>query len=104
MTKDGVPMLSDFGQARAMKYTFSVLKTSNYYRQKGTLNWIAPEIARYINAIEEENSSEENVSEENVSEVTEEANEIICTDMSDMWSYGIVIYVNCCFITAFTSI
>ena len=75
MTKDGVPMLSDFGQARALKYTLSAFKTSDYLRQKGTLNWIAPEIADYIDE-------------------AGKGNKLICTEMSDVWSYGMVIYVS----------
>lgn len=94
MTKNGIPMLSDFGQAHAIKYTFPALKTSNYYRQKGTLNWIAPEIACYINTSDEDDASEG----------AEEPNEIMCTKKSDMWSYGIVIYVSCRFSTAFLPI
>lgn len=75
MTEDGIPMLSDFGQARAIQYTFSAMKTTHNFRERGTMNWIAPEIAQYID--DEEN-----------------ANEIICTVYSDMWSYGMVIYVS----------
>lgn len=75
MTDDGVPMLSDFGQARAIQYTVSAFVTTNHLRERGTINWIAPEIAQYID--EDDN-----------------ANEIICTKFSDMWSYGMVIYVS----------
>lgn len=94
MTENGVPMLSDFGQAHAILYTFSALETSNYYRQKGTLNWIAPDIACYINTSDEDDASK----------VAKEHNEIKCTKRSDMWSYGIVIYVSCCFSTVFLPI
>lgn len=75
MTDDGTPMLSDFGQASAIKYTVTVFKTSTYERERGTMNWIAPEIARFI----DENNN---------------PNKIICTKYSDMWSYGMVIYVS----------
>lgn len=75
MTDDGVPMLSDFGQAHAMKYTVTAFISTNHLRARGTMNWIAPEIAQYID-------KDDNV------------NEIICTKFSDMWSYGMVIYVS----------
>ena len=78
MTKDGIPKLSDFGQARAVeKYTMNTwLKTPTQakYSRKGTVNWMAPEIAMQIN--------------ENMDPIP-----VICTESSDMWSYGMVIYV-----------
>ena len=75
MTDDGVPMISDFGQARAIRYTVTAFITTHHEREKGTMNWIAPEIANYIDGDGNEN-------------------EIICTKESDMWSYGMVIYVS----------
>ena len=75
MADNGVPMLSDFGQARAIRYTVTAFRTTHHLREKGTMNWIAPEIAQYID--DDENT-----------------NEIICSRQSDMWSYGMVIYVS----------
>ena len=75
MADNGVPMLSDFGQARAIRYTVTAFRTTHHLREKGTMNWIAPEIANYID-------KDDNI------------NEIICTRPSDMWSYGMVIYVS----------
>lgn len=68
-------MLSDFGQARAIvKYTATQFKTTSYYRKKGTVNWMAPEIAILID------DAEQDV-------------EVICTKASDMWAYRMVILV-----------
>lgn len=83
MTYDGVPMLSDFGEAYAIQTceiqdctiqdTVTALITMPYLRVEYTTNYIAPEIANYID---------------------KKTTEIICTRQSDMWSYGMVIYVS----------
>ena len=75
MTDSGMPMLSGFGQARAIWYTVAAFVTTNHLREKGTINWIAPELATPIDR-------------------GGNINEIICTRPSDMWSYGMVIYVS----------
>ena len=84
MTDSGVPKLCDFGQARSMKYTFFALVTANRLNPRGTLNWIAPEIAEYID--------KDTIAKPGDSE--ELGIETICTRRSDMWSYGMVICVS----------
>lgn len=72
MTPDGTPMLADFGVSRALIYTNADLQTSSYGRLKGTCRWMAYEIL----------------------EVVEDTRkEIVCTKASDIWAYGMVIYV-----------
>lgn len=76
MTDHGIPMLSDFGQARTEKYTRpDLFKTTSFQREKGTLNWIAPEIATFIDK-------------------ADNPLELKCTEESDVWSYGMVVYVS----------
>ena len=76
MSENGMPMLSDFGQARALQYTVPQFLTTHYFREKGTVNWMAPEIAKLLEG--------------------EEELEVICTKESDMWAYGMVIVVCFC--------
>ena len=61
-----------FGLSRALVYSNLNLKTSSYGRLKGTCRWMAYELAKSI----------ENVNQE-----------IIFTKASDMWAYGMILYV-----------
>lgn len=70
MTTDGIPMLADFGVSRALIYSNKDLNTSTYGRFKGTPRWMAYELV-----------------------VKNPNNEVICAEASDMWAYGMVIYV-----------
>ena len=76
MTKNGIPKLIDFGLARRTReYTVSQFKTTNYHELKGTVNWMAPELAGIITEDDKDK-------------------EIISTKQSDKWSYGMVVLVS----------
>ena len=68
-------MLSNLCQARAIQYIVSGSVNSSYLYQRGTMNWMAPEVVDHVDG-------------------DNNPNEIICTKQSDMWSYGMVIYVS----------
>lgn len=54
MTDSGRPMLADFGHSRASIYSGVDLNTSTYMRRKETCNWMAYELAEFVeNPIEE---------------------------------------------------
>lgn len=72
MNASGVPMLADFGQSRALNYTQQVLVTTSHETLKGTAHWIAYELLDFLD---------------------EDSAEIACTKESDMWAYGMVVYV-----------
>ena len=75
MTSFGRPMLTDFGLSRALDYSIPDMRTSSYGRLKGTSHWMAYELAK----------------------VLEDPNpEFICTKPSDMWAFGMVLYVCSC--------
>ena len=65
-------MLADFGHSRALSYVNNALKTSSSGRIKGTYHWMSYELAEVIQNPDKE---------------------IICTKASDMWAYGMVLYV-----------
>lgn len=72
MSSSGVPMLADFGQSRALYYTQEMLKTSAHESLKGSAHWMAYELVAFIDTADVQ---------------------IICTKESDMWAFGMVIYV-----------
>ena len=72
MTGSGLPMLSDFGHSRALNYTRSFLKTSTHDTVKGSAHWIAYELLEFL-----ENDDAE----------------VVCTKASDIWAFGMVVYV-----------
>lgn len=72
MTSAGTPMLADFGHSRSLNYSNIGLITSSYGRLKGTTHWIAYEL---LEALEDPSKT------------------IVCTEASDMWAYGMVLYV-----------
>lgn len=74
MTRNGVPMLADFGISRALLYTESILKTTDHHAVKGTSNWLAPEKVRCF--------------------WPNNKDEMILDAKSDMWAFGMVIYVS----------
>lgn len=67
----GIPKLTDFGQSRASTFN-SLLKTTSNDRLKGTSHWIAYELLDFMDA---------------------DNDEVRCTAESDMWAFGMVIYV-----------
>lgn len=68
-------MLADFGLSHAVKYSISDMKTSSYSRLKGTCNWMAYELAKVVK---------------------NPTIEIEYTAASDMWAFGMVLYVCSC--------
>ena len=72
MTSSGTPMLADFGLSRSLIYSDRDLITSSYGNPKGTPNWMAYELVMVI---------------------WESDPEFICTKASDLWAYGMVLYV-----------
>ena len=72
MTKRGKPMLADFGLSRALTYSNVDLKTSSYGKLKGSYQWMAYELLAFIDGDDQE---------------------ILCTKASDIWAYGMVLYV-----------
>lgn len=72
MNHSGVPMLTDFGQSRVSNYSMSALKTTAYDNVKGTAHWMAYELLGFIDSAD---------------------SQVICTKESDMWAFGMVIYV-----------
>ena len=65
-------MLADFGLSRALDYSDPDMKTSSYDRLKGSPHWMAYELAIIV---EEPNA------------------QFIRTKASDMWAFGMVLYV-----------
>ena len=65
-------MLTDFGQSRALAYSHASLRTSESGEVKGTSHFMAYELLEFID---------------------NEKAQVICTKASDMWSFGMVIYV-----------
>ena len=72
MIKRGIPKLADFGLSRALTYSNVDLKTTSYGRLKGSYQWMAYELLAFIESDDQE---------------------ILCTKASDMWAYGMVLYV-----------
>lgn len=75
-TRDGVPMLTDFGVSRAVQYTLTILKTTTYHQLKGTVNWMAPEVVECFTQA-----------------TAGDLKEIRLDTKSDMWAFGMAIYV-----------
>lgn len=73
MSSTGVPMLTDFGQSRALYYTQSSLVSSAHDNLKGSSHWVAYELLGFLD--------------------TPEA-QVICTKPSDMWAFGMVVFVS----------
>lgn len=78
MTRDGVPMLADFGVSRAVQYTLGILYTSSFHRIKGTVNWMAPELIACFWAQTQGTGS----------------TELRLTYATDMWAFGMVVYAS----------
>lgn len=76
MDDAGIPKLTDFGVSRAAIYS-SPLNTTSYFRPKGTLPWMAYELLAFFDCDQE------------ISPLIE----FKCTKASDMWAFGMVIYV-----------
>ena len=66
-------MLADFGLSRALVYSDPNMKTVSH-NAKGTFPWMAYELAQILLGITE--------------------SEFICNEASDMWAYGMVLYVS----------
>ena len=66
-------MLADFGLSRALDYSDPGMKTLSYSNLKGTPYWIAYELAISIESPDQE---------------------FICTKASDMWAFGMTVYVS----------
>lgn len=73
MDNMGTPRLTDFGQSRASDYSNALLKTTSHDKIKGTSHWLSYELLEFL-----ENSD----------------SEVICTRESDMWAFGMVLYVS----------
>ena len=73
MDRSGTPKLSDFGQSRASNYSIVSLKTTSYDKVKGTSHWLSYELLEFL-----DNSD----------------SDVICTRESDMWAFGMVLYVS----------
>ena len=69
MSKSGLPMLTDFGLSRELQYSITALRSSAYGTMKGTIPWMAYEL------LEDDNFN------------------FICTEATDMWAFGMVVYV-----------
>lgn len=82
MDDHGVPMLTDFGISRASIYSFEPFKTSRYSEPKGTFPWMAYELLEFFECSMNPKACQA---------------KIICTKASDMWAFGMVIYVRPCF-------
>lgn len=67
-------MLTDFGQSRASNYSQPGLRTSAYDLMKGTANWMAYELLAFFDDMT--------------------SGEVICTKETDMWAFGMVVYVS----------
>lgn len=78
MRESGVPILSSFDQTKALQYSFPGFTTSDMARMKGTINWIAPEMAQIVFDIID----------------GRDVKEIRYTKQTDMWAFGMVIYVS----------
>lgn len=65
-------MLIDFGQSRASNYSMSALQTTAYDNAKGTSHWMAYELVGFLDGVAQ----------------------VICTKESDIWAFGMVIYVS----------
>lgn len=76
-----MPKLSDFGHFRAWEYTLTMMKTTNPERHKGIAPWAAYELVKSV---------------QDPAVVT-----VVCTEASDMWAFGMVLYVSIC-LCAFT--
>lgn len=66
-------MLTDFGQSRASNYSMSALQTTAYDNLKGTAHWMAYELLDFLDRMD---------------------SQVVCTKESDMWAFGMVIYVS----------
>ena len=70
MTKSGIPMLTDFGLSRALDYPWSkALMSSSQDSPRGTTRWMACELVKDVKFCAP------------------------CTEASDMWAFGMTIYV-----------
>ena len=74
MSTSGQPMLTDFGLSRALECSLAIQKSSATGEMKGTIRFMAYEL------------------------VKEDSSGFICTEASDMWAFGMVIYVTVVFV------
>lgn len=72
-------MLTDFGISRASFYTSEMFRTSHYYGVKGTSAWMAYELLEFLECSKENSAAC--------------YAPFKCTKESDMWAFGMVIYV-----------
>lgn len=83
MGNDGKPKLIDFGTARKTEYSVRVLITRpNNNSRKGTARYTAYELLSFCDP------SDENAEDDDTE------SEVKCSPESDMWSFGMVIYVS----------
>lgn len=73
VSADGVPMLIDFGQARSSYYAQMNLEITSQTRNDSSSRWLAYEIFDFLD---------------------NEGAEGQCTVESDIWSFGMVLYVS----------
>lgn len=68
-------MLADFGLSSAIMYSNLALKTSAYTDLRCTPRWVSYELLAFLDDVD---------------------TEVKCTKASDLWAYGMVLYV--CFL------
>ena len=73
MTSAGIPKLADFGLSRTLSDSPTALETSSFGELKGTTRWMAYELLQFLDGY---------------------GAEVICTKASDVWAFGMTIYVS----------
>ena len=66
----GKPLITDFGCSRMLSYSQTIMKTTTTDRVRGSLRWMAYEL------------------------VSDEEEELKHTKASDVWAYGMTLYVS----------
>ena len=79
MCENETPKLIDFGASRKTEYTLQNLMSSPGIRRGTTIRYVAYELLSFFD-------------DEDIDDAAEK--DVRCTPESDMWSFGMVVYVS----------